>query len=540
MSQGRYKKGHSRHQTMLLPNAVEDYVSEDNPVRAIDAYVDSLNLGNMGFTNAQRGVQKGQPPFDPSDLMKLYLYGYLNRIRSSRRLEKETYRNLEVIWLIRGIQPTYKTIADFRKNNHSAIIEVNKDFVLLCKELDLYGGELVAIDGSFVKANASKSSIYTRTNVKKRLAEIEKDIFTYIDEINKNDENEQSNETVNEDRQLEEKLEKLKERQQHCKDVLSQIEASDDTQISMTDEDARLLSKNGVNMAGYNVQSAVDDKHKLLVACDVVNDRNDCAQLYPMAEKAKEALEVDELKTAADAGYYNQPQIKNCLDANITPYVPRPDRGKADREKGRFERKDFIFDEEQNAYRCPAGQYLTHRTNQDKDGKKMLIYNAPSSTCKQCHLKDKCLEGKSPYRRISRYEHEDIIEAHDERMEKDGKAYMKKRASAVEHPFGTLKVWWGWTHFLMRGIEKVKAEMNLFMLSYNFKRVLNIIGVEGLRAYCAKRNARSPEKGLCNNFLTIFLYMTACYAIYLITFARRVAVGKISPRKISMELKCVM
>jgi transposase len=531
MSQRRYKKGQSRKQAMLLPYRVEDYVSENNPVRAIDLYVNSLDLEQLGFINAQRCVQKGQPSYDPSDLLKLYLYGYLNRVRSSRLLEKETYRNLEVIWLIRNIHPTYKTIADFRKNNHSAVIKVNEDFVLLCKELDLYGGKLVAIDGSHVKANASKSSIYTQSNVKKKLSMIEEDIKRYLDEIDKNDEDENTDETENEVHQLEEKLNKLKERQQHYKKKLLQIKAAGDTQISKTDEDARLLTKRGACIAGYNVQSVVDHKHKLMAACDVVNDGNDSTQLYPMAKKAKEVLEADKLTAAADSGYHNQLHIKECHDEKIATYVPKPDKSRPNREKGRFERKDFIYDEDRNVYRCPAGQHLQYRSYRMKDGKKMLRYFAASSICKQCHLKDKCLGEKSPYRQIYRYEHEDIVEANDERMKKDGKTYMKMRAALVEHPFGTLKVWWGWTHFLMRGFKKVRAEMNLFMLSYNFKRVLNIIGMEGLRTYLAKRSARNPGKGLRDYFSSIFLYMAACYAIYLVIIWRRAVTGRILPWK---------
>lgn len=500
MSDRRYKKGLSREQGFLLPLHVEDYVSETNPVRAIDTYVDSLDLGVLGFTNAQGGVQQGQPAYSPSDILKLYLYGYLNRIQSSRRLEHETHRNLEVIWLLRGLRPSYKTIADFRKVNRKALKSVNRDFVLLCKELDLYGGELVGIDGAFFNGNASRGSVYTASKLKKQQAKIEADIARYLDELERGDAMDPDGSNVD-DRQLQDKLERLRARQKDCQDKQRQLKECGDTQLSLTDADARLLRKQGQVTVGYNVQCAVDDKHKLLVACDVVNDGNDLGRLHPMAVKAKEALGVETLEVAADSGYYKQTHLKACEDEGITPYVAIPEAPKTER----FSRKEFRYEEACDAYLCPAGEYLKRQSRQTKGDTVNFKYAIKASICGECSLKGRCLPKKTPYRQIYRYEHEEVVLVHEKRMHQKGRAYMKKRAALAEHPFGTLKVWCGWLHFLTRGLEKVRAEMDLLMLSYNFKRVLNILGVEAFRAYCLQRKARRRlEAG------PFFLFSTRC------------------------------
>lgn len=499
MSDRRYKSGTPREQGFLLPPSVEDYVSLTNPVRAIDAYVDSLDLAEQGFVNSEGGLSKGQPAYCPSDLLKLYLYGYLNRVRSSRRLEQETYRNLEVIWLLQGLHPCYKTIADFRKNNLSALRSVNKDFVLLCKELELYGGELVGIDGSFFKGNASKGSMQTQGKLKKQLEKIESDIALYLEEIEASDDKVEVQSL--EDAHLQDKLVKLRERQKSCRDKLNDLKASGQTQLSATDPDARLLRKRGQTTAGYNVQYAVDDKHKLLVVCDVVNDGNDTGQLFPVSQRAKEALITENLEVAADSGYYNQAQLKDCQEAGITPYVAIPDKSGPVRKTGRFERKDFRFDKKLDVYKCPAGEHLERQSHLVRSGKVMNKYVSKSGLCRACRLKGRCLPKKTPYRQIYRYEHEEVVEAHQKRMDQHGQEYMKKRASLAEHPFGTLKLWLGWTHFLMRGLEKVRGEMDLLMLSYNFKRVLNIIGIGAFREYCLQRRLKKDPYAFITRFI---------------------------------------
>lgn len=489
MSDRRYKSGPCREQGYLLPPHVEDYVSETNPVRAIDAYVDSLDLAGLGFANAQGGVQKGQPAYSPSDMLKLYLYGYLNRVRSSRRLEHETHRNLEVIWLLRGLRPSYKTIADFRRVNPSGLKSVNRDFVILCKELDLYGGELVGIDGAFFNGNAGGGSVYTASKLRKQQEKIEATIAHYLEEMEREDERESDVSTMD-DRRLPGKLDRLRARQKACREKQRQLQESGDDQLSLTDADARLLKKQGQVTVGYNVQCAVDEKHKLLVVCDVVNDGNDLGQLYPMAKKAKEVLGVETLEVAADSGYYKQTHLKACEDDGITPYVAVPDRSGPIRKAGRFERDDFHYDVERDAYQCPAGEYLERQSRQTKGDTVNFKYAIKASICRDCALKGRCLPKKTPYRQIYRYEHEDVVLAHEKRMNQTGREYMKRRAALAEHPFGTLKVWCGWLHFLTRGLKKVGAEMDLLMLSYNFKRVLSILGIEAFRAYCLQRKAQ--------------------------------------------------
>jgi transposase len=487
MTRRRYKTGIDRQQGFLLPASVEEYVSEENPVRAIDAYIESLDLGSLGFTNTRGELTAGQPSFPPQALLKLYLYGYLHRVRSSRQLEQECQRNLEVIWLMQGLRPVYKTIANFRKDNLKGIQAVNRDFVQLCKDLDLFGRELVAIDGSFFRGNVGKKSIYTEDHLKKTLKKIEQHIDGYLHEMEEADAAEAEQESA-EKGQLQEKLAQLKERQQAYQERLQKLQASGEKQLAEVDEDARLLSKKGSGMiAGYNVQTVVDEKHKLIVTAEVTQEANDQRQLEPMALEAKAVLEVEELKAATDGGYFNAVQIKNCLDAKITPYVPEPDKTAQVRQQGRFGREAFSYQPDNDTFLCPAGKVLKYKTTHLKGEKKMRKYASQAKVCAQCPLKDQCLPPKTPYRQLARWEHEAVIESHRERMHQEGREMMATRACLAEHPFGTLKRWCGSSHFLLRGLAKVRAEMNLLMFAYNFKRVLHILGQEGFRKVCLQR-----------------------------------------------------
>ena len=490
MSERQYKQGINRQQTFLLPPSIEEYVDEDNPVRAIDSYVESLNLKQFGFENAFGELTPGQPAYSPRALLKLYLYGYLHRIRSSRRLEAECLRNLEVIWLVEGLRPGYKTIADFRKNNLKALKKVNQDFVQLCKELDLFGAELVGIDGSFFRGNVAKGSIYTIPRLKRSLERVEQDIAKYLKEMEQADQQEEQ--AKPHDRELVKKLAQLQERQQKRIQQLKQIEESGATQIAEVDEDARLLTKGGGTVAGYNIQTVVDDKYKLIVTGEVTQDGNDEQQLAPMSQAAKSVLGVDHLEATADEGYFNAQQIKTCEENGITPFVPEPDKTSQARLQGRFERSDFRYDPRTNGYICPAGKALTYSTSQNKRGKTLWIYRSSVPECAACPLKTRCLPAKSPYRAISRWEHEPVIEAHRARMTTQGAEKMHQRSELCEHPFGTLKLWCGWTHFLMRGLEKVRTELSLLILGYNFTRVLHIIGLSAFRSYCLTRRLNQP------------------------------------------------
>lgn len=486
----RYKNGVDRSQGMLLPPRVEEYVGEDNAVRAIDAYVESLDLARLGFQHASGSLSAGRPSYRPQALLKLYLYGYLMRIRSSRLLERETHRNLELIWLVEGLRPSHATIADFRKDNAKALKATNRDFVMLCKELDLYGGELAAIDGSFFRGDVAKENIYTTTRLKKLLARIEQDIDQYHQALATADQ--AGDGGADQGAGLAEKLAALKARQARHQAQLAALQESGETQCAAVDQDARLLTKNGQRVAGYNVQLAVDAKHKLLVHCEVTNDGNDTGQLAPMAQAAKATLGVETLDVAADAGYYNQVHLKACLDNGITPYAPAPRHAADQEDKGRLPRRRFVFEADSNGYRCPQGQPLSFDRRIDKQGKIVLHYRSDRRVCAACPLRERCLPKKTPYREIYRWEHEALAEAHDRRMAEAGAAYMKRRAGLAEHPFGTLKRWCGWTHFLVRGKTRVSGEMNLLMLCYNFKRVLSLLGLDTFRDGLAKR-ARRPS-----------------------------------------------
>ena len=488
----RYKQGIDREQGMLLPACVENYITDDNTVRAVDVYVDSLDLFRLGFGNTEGETNVGQPAYPPGGMLKLYLYGFLQGIRSSRKLARECRRNLEVIWLLEWLEPSYKTIADFRKNNLNAIKEVNKDFVMLCQELDLFGGELIAIDGSHFRGNVGKKSIYTEKRVKESLKRVEKIIDTYLATIEQTDAEEI--EIQEENSQLLEKLEKLKKRQKRNQERLKQLQESGKKQLSNVDEDARLLSKNGQSVAGYNVQTSVDAKNKLLVNCAVTQEGNDTRQLAPMAKEAQQILKVKTLKVASDMGYYNFDQIKECLDAGIIPYVPEPHRNAQVEAQGRFTRKIFCYQAEQDCYICPAGQTLWHSSQIVRHGQVRYYYRSKAAICGRCYLKAQCLLPKSRFRTIYRWEHEEIIEAHRLRMAKQGPTKMALRAALSEHPFGTLKRWCGRDHFLLRRLPKVSAELALWMLGYNFKRVVNILGLKKFCNYCIQRATNQFRK----------------------------------------------
>jgi len=497
MSQRRYKKVINRHQPTLFPPSMEDYIAQENPVRAIDAYVESLDINSFKFENSSGQNTAGQPAYPPQGLLKLYLYGYLNRVRSSRRLEKEVHRNVEAIWLMEGLKPSYKTIANFRKDNARALRRANKDFVILCKELELFGGELAGIDGSFFQASASKASIQTREKLKKEIERIEQEIEKYQKTLHQSDQEDEQCHlgSLVADDELSKKLEVLRKRQQGEQAKLKVMDEQGETQHSCTDKDARLLSKNGQKVAGYNVQQSIDSKHKLIIAHEVTHDGNDVKQLLPMAKQTQEVVENKALTVVADAGYYNPEQIKECLETGITPYVAIPDKSKAIKAQGRFTREQFQFDAEQNHYRCPADQLLEQVGKPyDKRGRLMVRYVSKASHCRHCEKKAQCLSEKATIRQISRWEHENIIDEHQVRMKHKGKEMMRRRSGLAEHPFGTLKRWFGWDHFLVRGFIKVRGEMSLMVLCYNLTRVIHTIGLDAFRDYCASRKRVS---GVC-------------------------------------------
>jgi transposase len=479
MGHGRYKVGTERSQASLLPARVEDYVAANNPVRAIEAYAEGIDLAGLGFRHAERGVSAGQPPYDPADLLKLYLYGYLNRVRSSRALEREAGRNLEVIWLLRSQTPGYRTIAKFRAENATALRAANRDFVRLLGRLGLLGGSLVAIDGAFFDGNASKASMVTAKRLTEQLAALDRDIDAYAAAVAADDAREEAETTTPAGDAGARMAELVAQRDRVAADR-ARLEASGETQLSRTDPDARLLSKSGQTVSGYNVQIAVDDAHKLIVASEVVNDGNDSGQLHAVAQAAKEALEVETLNAVADAGYFNGETLRACKAEGITPFVPEPSRGRAAAaaSRGRFGLEKFTYDAAADRYRCPAGEELRPMPGRKHDvtGKTRIRYATRRSVCRACPLRQNCLSGKAERRQIERWEHEDVLERHRARM-KQADGIMRRRKALAEHPFGTLKCRAGYRHFLVRGFAKVRGEWSLMALCYNLSRLLTIIGV---------------------------------------------------------------
>jgi transposase len=464
----------------LLPQSLDEYVSDDNPVRFIDAFVENLDLMNLGFKHSVL-KETGRPPYHPSILLKLYIYGYLNRIRSSRRLEQESHRNVEVLWLTGKLMPDHKTIANFRRDERQTIREVCRTFTRFCRELDLFGGELIAIDGSKFKAVNNKGRNFTDRKLKKAIRDIEKKIDAYLDELDKNDamESDVHKPSAGE---LKEKIQRLKERMDKYKGLKKKMEESGETQISLTDPDSRSMPLAGgpTTQVAYNVQISVDEKHMLIVDHEVTNDVTDRNLLSRMAKRAKEALGVDGIDVLADMGYYDGQQVKECLEEDITPYIPKADTS-ANKQLGLFGKSDFHYDPEQDCYWCPAGQMLTFRfqtTEKDRD-----IKHYASSACSQCPIKAQCTRSKEG-RRITRWVDEDLLDEMEKRVQENPDNAcpepvegVKLRKQLAEHPFGTIKHHWDQGHFLMRKLPNVRAEMSLSVLAYNIKRVIKILGV---------------------------------------------------------------
>jgi len=467
-----FVEGTDRGQVTLLPARLDDYVGEDNPVRAVDVFVDNLDLDKLGFIRVQP-LDMGRPGYDPRMMLKLYIYGYLNRVPSSRRLERECQRNIEVIWLTGQLAPDFKTIADFRKDNSKAIREVCRAFVALCRKLDLLSSASVAIDGSKFKAVNARDKNFTVAKVKRRLARIDESIGRYLSQLETAD---RHGDAVPEAKvvRLKSKIEKLHEEIVRLNAINTDMMQSEDKQTSLTDPDARSMATSGkdTGIVGYNVQIAVDTQHHLIVAHEVTNVGTDRRQLSNMAEQARAEMDTEKLEAVADRGYYEGEEIKACEDAGITVTLPKPQTSGAKAE-GRFGKQDFVYVAAEDVYRCPAGERLTYRFSGVEKGKTIRRYWTTS--CKTCPLKEGCTTG--PERRISRWEHEAVLEKIQTRLDHNPDAMCVRRSTA-EHPFGTIKCWMGATHFLMTTLPKVATEMALNVLAYNMKRVMAIMGVD--------------------------------------------------------------
>lgn len=465
-------------QSTLLPELLDDYITEANPVRVVDVFVDELDLGQLGFAGVDPAAT-GRPAYHPAVLLKLYIYGYLNRIQSSRRLEKETARNVELMWLTGRLMPDFKTIANFRKDNGKAIRGVCRQFVMLCQQLSLFSEALVAIDGSKFKAVNNRDRNFTSAKLQRRMEEIESSINRYLTALDTADRQEPAVAHVRSERLLD-KIVALKAQMKALKDIEVRLNEMPDKQISLTDPDARSMKTRGTGIVGYNVQTAVDAKHHLIVAHEVTNVGIDRDQLSSMAKQARTAMGVEEITVIADRGYFKGEEILACHEAGISAIVPKTTTSNA-KADGRFDRADFIYNAQTNEYRCPAGQTLIWRYASFQDGLRQHRYW--SSHCQQCTIKEKCTPGEQ--RRMTRWEHEAVLEAMQTRLDQAPDS-MRVRRQTVEHPFGTLKLWMGSAHFLTKTLDRVSTEMGLHVLAYNLKRMMKILGngvlIEAMRA----------------------------------------------------------
>ena len=469
----RFVEGDDRKQVALLPECVDDYIGQDNPVRVIDAFVDELDLAELGFNGTTPAIT-GRPSYHPGVMLKIYIYGYLNRIPSSRRLERECQRNVELMWLTGRLAPDFKTIADFRRDSGAAIRNVCRRFVELCRGLKLLSSDMVAIDGSKFKASNSRDRNYTASKIDKRQQQIEESVQRYLDLIATADRTSPTGFDVKTVR-LYEKIARLRQQMRELAQIRKQLEKQPDKQLSMTDPDARSMatSGRGSGIVGYNVQAAVDTKHHLIVEHEVTNVGNDHGQLSRMAIAAKDAMGRSKLKVVADRGYFSGPEIRACDLNDISAYVPKP-LTSASRKKGLFTKADFVYVAKSDVYRCPAGERAIHRFTTVEHDMNLRVYWP--SACPRCPMKKRC--SPSDYRRIRRWEHENTLEAMQRRLDRKPDA-MTIRRSTVEHVFGTLKHWMGPAHFLTRTLRRVSTEMSLQVLAYNLKRVMNILGIAG-------------------------------------------------------------
>jgi transposase len=467
----RFVEGTDRAQSTLFPECLDDWIDENNPVRAIDAFVEKLDLAELGFEGVEP-AETGRPAYHPSALLKLYVYGHLNRVQSSRRLEREASRNVELMWLLGRLVPDHKTVADFRKDNGGAIRKVCAHFIELCREMGLLVNASVAIDGSKFKAVNNRDRNFTLAKVERRRAQLEESVARYLSQLDTADRQEPSEALATKVMRLKEKLAKLAEEMRRLNGLEARMLAAPDQQISLTDPDSRSMatSGRGSGVVGYNVQVAVDTEHHLIVTHEVTNVGSDRSQLAHVAKETKATLQTDTLEAVADRGYFNGKEILACDQARITVTLPKPVTSGI-KAKGRYGKQDFVYLPDADVYRCPAGERLKYYYTNVENGLRLRRYW--TNACRTCALKGRCTTGVQ--RRITRWEHEDVLEAVQRRLDADPQA-MRRRRETVEHPFGTIKARMGATHFLMKTLPRVAAEMALHVLAYNLTRVMNIMG----------------------------------------------------------------
>ena len=473
----RFIEGEGRNQATLLPEYLDDYVSEDNPVRAVDAFVDELDLKALGFEGAEPAIT-GRPAYHPAVLLKIYIYGYLNRVPSSRRLEREAQRNVEVMWLTGRLAPDFKTIADFRRDNGAAIRQVCREFIELGRQVGLFAEAVLAVDGSKFKAVNNRDKNFTPHKLKARIQQLEESVRRYLGDLDRADRQPGSLPPARV-AQLKDKITAVKEQMGKLREIEVQLSRAPDQQVSLTDPDARSMatSGRGTGIVGYNVQAVVDTEHHMIVAHEVTNIGHDRTQLAAMAKMGQQAIGHELITVLADRGYFKSDEILQCAQTGITPLVPKPltSNSKAD---GRFDKRDFVYIAERDEYRCPAGERAVWRMTTVEQG--LTLHRYWPSACPRCAIKSRCTP--SDYRRITRWEHEQVLDDMQRRLDRTPQAGRLRRQT-VEHPFGTLKAWMGATHFLTKTLPRVRTEMSLHVLAYNLKRALNIFGTQPLIAF---------------------------------------------------------
>ena len=468
-----YITGEDRNQIILFPESIDEYVSDNNSIRIIDEYIKQLDLEILGFNRAVN-PSLGRPPYHPKDMLRLYLYGYLNRIRSSRRLEQEAIRNLEIIWLIRKLKPDFKTIADFRKDNKKALKKVFRDFTKLCDEWELFGKELVAIDGSKFRACNSKKNNYSTKKLERHLKYLDEKIEGYLKELDHHDRAEASLEKPDVNT-ITERIQQLKDRKEKYESYQRKLKQSGENEISTTDPDSRLMANHNNVEVSYNIQTTVDAKHKLIADFKVTQKPNDLGELDNMALRAKKLFGNKAFEVLADKGYYQAKDLKKCAENGITVYITKQTYANGTKDPA-FYSDQFKYDPTKNVYLCPAGKELHYYRARKKDGRIIGYEYRNDAACKKCEFKARCTSAKKG-RSICRHADQDFLDRIDSQTKRNLKKY-KLRQMIVEHPFGTIKRGWGAYFFLTKRKVSVSAEISLSFLAYNFKRAINILGTE--------------------------------------------------------------
>lgn len=488
-----HRTGADRSQLLLLPPSLDELIADDNPVKVLEVFVNSLDLQKAGFKNSIP-AETGCPPFNPADLLKLYLYGYCNRIRSSRKLEKECVRNIELIWLLNRLQPKYRTIAYFRAHNSKAIKEVFRQFVVIIKRWDLISGDLLSVDGSKFRAVNSKKNNYNQRKIERHLNYIDQKVEDYLKEIEKNDREEQGERPI----KVNECLQQLEKRRQKYLDLEKQLKETNEDQLSTTDPEARLLMIRGeITEVAYNAQVTVDSKHNLVIDTLSINT-NDRKILSTMGSRAKEILGKESIELLADKGYHNGEELQKCDLMNIKTYVaPQENNNSKEIPAPEYQGDKFEYDSQNDCYTCPEKHTLIsngHWYTKSYRNHKILVKQYKTTACRECKKRSLCTT--SPVQRgrvIERSEYQDSVDANNQRVQLETEKY-RRRQMMSEHPFGVVKRQWGYDHLLMKGLHKTDSEISLIFLCYNLKRIMNIMGIKGikeaLKAFCRNINTR--------------------------------------------------